>query len=140
MSFLRRFAHKWAMFKTYSEHKEHAAAASIADLLAEQLDHRSTPNYVEMSFTASDGRKYVCRVQKAEGQTPHQLRVEAEERASLWLQRYGQSLNTIEQLRNQLHELVESYKNNSGNEPSLSVFHREVDRASELLATLNGGE
>ena len=86
MSFFSRFAHRWAMYKTYSDFKEYAATAAIGQLIAEQMDHGQAPNYVEMTFSANDGRKFVINVRRFEGETPHQLRKAAEAEASELLQ------------------------------------------------------
>lgn len=89
MSIFARFAHRWAMYKTYSEFKEHAATAAIGQLLADQMDHQQAPNYVEMTFSTKDGREFVVTVRRLEGETPHQLRKAAEAQASELLQVQG---------------------------------------------------
>lgn len=39
----------------------------------------------------------------------------------------------ITNLREELHTLIRTARNNSGYEPSLSVFHRQLDRAEKVL-------
>lgn len=44
-----------------------------------------------------------------------------------------------DQLANHLARVLQTYGDNSGFEPSLSVFHREIDRARDYMAKRQGG-
>lgn len=126
MKIFKSFARRYAAFKVRKQWERHAAGAAIGQLLSEQMCDQRAPNYLEMTFNADDGRQFVVNVRRLEGKTPHQIRNEEELK--------------VARLTAQLNELIRTYKANTGNEPSLSVFHREIDRASELLAELEGGE
>lgn len=89
MSVFKRFAQRWANFKTHGEWKEHAASAAIGQLLSEQMDHQQAPNYIEMSFSNKAGDQFVVTVRRHDGETPHQLRKLAEAEAFELLQVQG---------------------------------------------------
>jgi hypothetical protein len=57
------------------------AIAGLAEVMAEWYEQKGGPNYCEMTFTGN-GREYVLTMQRADGKTPHQLRLDAEDRAT----------------------------------------------------------
>lgn len=57
------------------------AAQLLAELLAKQIEDTAAINYLELSFKSKQvnpGNSYIVTIQKCNGKTPHQLRIEAE--------------------------------------------------------------
>ena len=64
---------------------EHPLFAIISRTLIEVLDGQDAKNYVETTMLDTSGvlpREFIVTVQRKDGQTPHQLRREAEERTA----------------------------------------------------------
>lgn len=54
------------------------ALGMLAASLAKDLDKRGAKNYVEYGFQLKNGKRLLVTVQRAEGKSPHALRIEAE--------------------------------------------------------------
>lgn len=124
MSIFNKFAARWAHFKTYGDFKDHAASAAIGSLLAEQLNHHQAPNYLEMTFQATDGNRFVVNVRRLHGDSPHQLRKNAEAKAF--------------ELEQALRRLVAASADGAANVPvSLIEYDISLSKAKELLTKLD---
>lgn len=67
------------------------AAQMLAEMLAQQIEETNALNYLEMSFTSKQvapDTQYLVTIQKCRGKTPHQFRMDAENR----LRRKSESL------------------------------------------------
>lgn len=98
------------------------ASQMLASAFAGQFVGSGATNFLELSFQHLDVGRFTVTMQKVSGKTPGQLKSEAAELA--------------EQLEHHLRELVSTSNDNTGHEPSLSVFQRAVDQASEFLDEL----
>jgi hypothetical protein len=58
----------------------------LAGMFAGQLERDGTnaPNYLELEFHTQHQGRILVRVQRLHGKTPHELRVQAEQRAAAW--------------------------------------------------------
>jgi len=75
-----RFNEAYYRFKLNQKFKGHAATAAIGELICQQMAHHQAPNYVEMTFSSSDGEDFIVTTRRHTGKTPHQLRQEAEDK------------------------------------------------------------
>jgi hypothetical protein len=57
----------------------------MASQMACVLDGHNAENYVEIQMQHKDGRRFAVIVQRCEGKTPHEKRVEAEEELKRYL-------------------------------------------------------
>jgi hypothetical protein len=80
MSMFSKFNEAYYRFKLNQQFKGYAATASIGELICKQMAHPHAPNYVEMSFSSSDGEDFIVTTRRHTGKTPHQLRQEAEDK------------------------------------------------------------
>lgn len=70
-----------ALTLTVSTEMVHVMAAQMAAV----LDGNNAENYVEMQMNHKDGRRFAVIVQRCEGKTPHQKRIEAENELKRYL-------------------------------------------------------
>ena len=91
----------------------------VAEAFADQFKEECGVNYVQMEFS-SPYNDLVVIIQKLSGVTPAEK-----------AQKYKKQ---IESLQAQLKDLIRCAENNTGHEPSLSVFHRAIDEAKALLS------
>lgn len=85
-----------------------------------------SPSYVDglelrIKELTQSNRSFVSALQKAEA-----YNVQLENDRDAWVATIGQMIYLIERV-------YDSYKNNTGYEPSLSVFHRDLDEAYRFL-------
>lgn len=83
MSMFSKFNEAYYRFKLNQKFKGYAATASIGELICKQMAHPHAPNYVEMSFSSSDGEDFIVTTRRHTGKTPHQLRQEAEDKLNI---------------------------------------------------------
>lgn len=99
------------------------ASQMLANAFAGQFKGSGATNYLELSFEHPDVGQFTVTMQKVSGKTPGRLKAEASQLA--------------DQLKHHLRELVSTSNDNTGHEPSLSVFNRAVYQASEFLSELD---
>lgn len=79
-----------------------AFVASVAWALRTCLG--DAPNYAEMELTGPDGKTYVLRIQRCEGKTPNDLRLESEARAGSLAGQLAAAREERRELQRQLTE------------------------------------